>query len=382
MENGERSVIVFTPTGRDATLIQETLKKAGIESTACSSVGDLLTELAEARAALLLAEEALTADCVEAIRGLINQQPTWSDLPVIVLTSTGQQSPATEYRMTLLAPLGNISLIERPVRPSTLISIVRSALRARDRQYQFREQAKALQSSNEDLERFANIASHDLQEPLRTIASYSQLLARRNQHNLDEDSQVFLHHILNGVDRMRTLISELLDFSRHTSARDVPMEQVDCNNVFGLVLQNLQFKIAETGAKISFERLPVVLGGESQLTQVFQNLIGNALNYCQRTPEISVYARRSGDRWTIAIKDNGIGIPAEYQSRIFGLFERLHTRDEYPGSGIGLAACKRIIEQYGGRIWVESNPGEGSTFFFTLPAAKAEAAAAVQDYAS
>jgi signal transduction histidine kinase len=361
----ESRLLLFTPTGRDAALIAETFSKSGVRSRICRCVSEAVSEMAAGCAALLVSEEALNAESVSALGRIIDGQPTWSDLPVIVLTSAGQQSRSTEYKLKMLTPLGNVFLVERPVRPSTLVSVAQSALRARDRQYQFREQAKALQRSNEDLQRFANLASHDLQEPLRTIGSYSQLLAKRNQGKLDEDSHLFLRYILHGVDRMRTLIHDLLEFSRYTGGEYPPPAAVDCNAVLGLALQNLQFKIADCGASISFDRLPVVSGHESRLLQVFQNLIANALKYSDGKPEIRISACRSGEFSIISIRDNGIGIAPEHHDRIFGLFQRLHSREEYPGSGIGLATCKRIVEQYGGRIWVESRLGEGSSFFFT-----------------
>jgi len=361
----ECRVLLFTPTGRDAALLAETISVFGIQSQPCGSLAETIAHIDAGCATLVIAEEALTGVAVKELGAVLDAQPAWSDLPVIVLTTAGEQTPVADYKLKMLTPLGNISLIERPVRPQTLVSIVQSALRARERQYQFRAQAKALQRSNEDLQRFANAASHDLQEPLRTIASYSQLLAKRNEGKLDEDSRLFLRYLLRGVDRMHTLIRDLLEFSRYTGGEYPAPVPVDCNAVLGLALEHLQFKITEMDASIKFERLPVVLGHESRFLQIFQNLIGNALKYCEQRPEVTISAERRGDFCTIAIKDNGIGVAPEHQDRIFGLFQRLHSRDEYPGSGIGLATCKRIVEQYGGRIWIESTPGAGSTFYFT-----------------
>lgn len=361
----EGRVLLFTPTGRDGALLAETFSAFGIQSQRCGSLAETITHIDAGCATLVIAEEGLTAAAVKEFGRVLDAQPTWSDLPVIVLTTAGEQTPVADYKLKTLTPLGNISLVERPVRPQTLISIVQSALRARERQYQFRAQAKALQRSNQDLERFANAASHDLQEPLRMIGSYSQLLARRNEGKLDEDSRLFIRYVLSGVDRMRTLIRDLLEFSRYTGGEYPAPVPVDCNAVLGLALEYLRFKITETGASMKFERLPIVLGHQSRFLQVFQNLIANALKYCEHRPEVAISAERRGDFWTIAIQDNGIGIAPEHQDRIFGLFQRLHSRDEYPGSGIGLATCKRIIEQYGGRLWVESTPGAGSTFYFT-----------------
>jgi signal transduction histidine kinase len=368
----ERRVLLLTPTGRDAPLIADTLRAFGIESYVCGSIEQLVEAIPEGCAALVMAEEVLTAASLRKLGSALGDQPTWSDLAVIVLTRGGEQEGIASFKLRMLAPLGNVSLVERPVQPSSFVSIIQSALRARDRQYQFREQAQALKRSNEDLQRFAHTASHDLQEPLRMIGSYSQLLARRNEQKLDEDSRQFLRFILNGVERMRALICDLLEYSRYTGTEYPPASPVDCNSVLGQALQHLQFKISERGASINFERLPLVMGHEVRMLQVFQNLIGNALKYCERKPEITITARREGDFWVIGVHDNGIGIAAEHQNRVFGLFQRLHTTEEYPGSGIGLATCKRIIEQYGGRIWVESQEGVGSSFYFSAPAAEGQ----------
>jgi signal transduction histidine kinase len=367
----ERRVLLFTPIGRDSALISETLSKSAIQAQICRSISQTVSEMNAGCAAFLVAEEALNTESVNSLGRVLENQPAWSDLPVIVLTIAGEQSPLTDYKLKLFNPLGNVSLIERPVRPATLISIIRSALRARERQYQFREQAKALQRSNEDLQRFANAASHDLQEPLRMVASYSQLLTRTNEGKLDEDTHLFLRYILNGVDRMRTLIRDLLEFSQHTGAEYPAPTAVDCNAVLRLALQNLEFNVTDRQASITFDGLPVVLGHEIRLLQVFQNLISNALKYCAQRPEIAVSARRDGAFWILSVRDNGIGIASENQEQIFGLFQRLHSREKYPGTGIGLATCQRIVEQYGGRIWVESTLGKGSTFYFTVPATDA-----------
>jgi PAS domain S-box-containing protein len=246
------------------------------------------------------------------------------------------------------------------------IKVFRDMTEHKEAEERLAEQAKKLEQSNEDLQRFAYAASHDLQEPLRMIGSYSQLLARKNEDRLDQDSREFIRFIVSGVERMRTLIRDLLDFSRLTTENGRPAMPIDCNAILGLALQHLQVKITESGAKISFDRLPLVLAHDTRLLQVFQNLIGNALKYCEMKPEIHIWADREGNRWRIAVRDNGIGIPPEHQEKIFGLFQRLHSRSEYPGTGIGLASCKRIIEQEGGRIWVESTVGSGSTFYFTF----------------
>jgi PAS domain S-box-containing protein len=228
-------------------------------------------------------------------------------------------------------------------------------------------QADELARSNAELEHFAYIASHDLQEPLRMVASYTELLARRYRGKLGEDADEFIGYAVDGVNRMRGLINDLLTYSRAGS--QPAHEPVDCNAILDHALKNLQAAIADSGAIVAHDTLPTVLGDAGQLAQVFQNLIGNAIKFCgERSPQITVGAARDGDEWLFRIADNGIGIDAEYATRIFLLFQRLHGRDAYPGSGIGLAVCKKIVERNGGRIWFESTPGEGTTFFFSLPA--------------
>jgi len=500
-------ILVLAPTGRDGALIAEAVSPHGLTTEICSDAAGVAAELPKGAGVVLIAEEALTPESISRLRQAFGTQPPWSDLPIIVLSIAGESTPLVAHLLKRWTALGNVTVIERPVRPATLLSVITAALRARRRQYEVQrlfdnllvaedrlrtiiesaqdyaiinlnlagevtywnagaerllgypenaiigkpidivfsdedrrssvparerdtalrtghaetegwrvrrdgsrfwasgvvnptrdaaglvtgfvkvlrdmtaqkrseerlaEQALALQQSNDDLQRFAYVASHDLQEPLRAIGSYSQLLVRKAEGRLDEDSEQFVHFIVEGVDRMRTLIHDLLEFSRLTSSEPEPTARVDCNAVLGLALQNLQPRIAASGAKIRFERLPIVLGNESRLLQVFQNLIGNALKYCDTTPEVSISAARDHDYWQIVVRDNGIGIPQEHHEEIFGLFRRLHSRAKYPGTGIGLATCKRIVEQVGGRIWVKSVPGVGSEFYVTLPAAEAD----------
>lgn len=228
--------------------------------------------------------------------------------------------------------------------------------------------ADALARSNIELERFAYVASHDLQEPLRMVASYTQLLAKRYKGRLDTDADEFIEFAVDGATRMQTLINDLLTYSR-VSSQGRGFETVDCEALLDRVLKNLQGAQIETQAIIRRTQLPQVVADGFQLAQLFQNLIGNAIKFCHgRTPEIDIAAKRMGAHWLFSVADNGIGIEAKYFNQLFAVFKRLHTRAEYPGTGIGLAICKKVIERHGGHIWVESRPGEGSTFFFTIPA--------------
>jgi light-regulated signal transduction histidine kinase (bacteriophytochrome) len=224
-----------------------------------------------------------------------------------------------------------------------------------------------LTRSNQELQEFAYVASHDLQEPLRMVTSYLQLLERRYQGQLDADADEFIHFAVDGAQRMYELIRGLLAYSR-VGTHGGPFVPVDCEEIVGQVLDNLQIVIGENQATVTYDPLPTVRADPTQMAQLFQNLIGNALKFRgQRPPEIHVGAEWQGDEWLFRVCDNGIGIEIQYAERIFVIFQRLHTREEYPGTGIGLALCKRIVERHGGRIWVESEPGQGSCFFFTLP---------------
>ncbi len=227
--------------------------------------------------------------------------------------------------------------------------------------------AGELARSNAELEQFAYVASHDLQEPLRMVASFTQLLARRYRGRLEKDADEFIGFAVDGATRMQALINDLLAYSR-VGTRGKPFAPTDCGAVLQMALDNLARSVLESGAVITHDPLPTVWGDAVQLTQVFQNLIANAVKFRgQETPRIHVSAKRQGSQWVFAVRDNGIGIDPDQQERIFMIFQRLHHRSEYPGTGIGLAICKKILERHGGRIWVESKPDEGATFYFSLP---------------
>jgi PAS domain S-box-containing protein len=239
----------------------------------------------------------------------------------------------------------------------------------RKTELELEERARDLARSNADLEQFAYVASHDLQEPLRMVASYTQLLARRYKGKLDQDADDFIGFAVEGVTRMQRLINDLLAYSR-VGTRGREPQPVELEKVMAGARANLATAIAETGAEVSHDPLPGVLGDEGQLVQVLQNLVGNAIKFHREgtPPRVHVGVRREGGDWQISVRDNGIGIEPAYFERIFVIFQRLNPRERYPGTGIGLAITKKIIERHGGRIWVESTPGEGSTISFTLPA--------------
>jgi light-regulated signal transduction histidine kinase (bacteriophytochrome) len=229
------------------------------------------------------------------------------------------------------------------------------------------EQSERLAQSNADLQEFAYIISHDLQEPLRTVASLSELLKRRYKSKLDNGADQLIQMIVGSAMRMSELIRDVLSYSRAMSDGAPPSNKFDANKVVGWVTDNLKTAIEESNASLEIAPLPVVTGDKATLTQVLQNLIANSIKYRgEQPPCIRIGAETTETEWIFSVSDNGIGIPADYHGTIFGLFKRLHG-NEYAGTGIGLAVCKRLIQKQGGRIWVDSQPGQGATFFFTIP---------------
>ncbi len=225
-----------------------------------------------------------------------------------------------------------------------------------------------LKRSNEELQQFAYIASHDLQEPLRMVSSYVQLIEQRYKNRLDKDADEFIAFAVDGANRMREMINGLLEYSR-VGTHGKPFAATSCEDLFENVIANLQIAIEENSAVITHDPLPVVSSDDVQLTQVFQNLISNAIKFRKKEqpPHIHISARQEGREWSFSFQDNGIGIEPQYKESLFIMFKQVHGRKEYPGTGIGLSICKRIVERHGGRIWVESEHGRGSTFYFTIP---------------
>ena len=562
-------VLILAPVGRDAALACAVLKHEQLTAEICVDVPELIAQLRMGAGAAVIADEALNGQ-VPLLRDWVKTQPAWSDFPFIVLTGSRTLALSKmEERFDLMQPLGNITLLERPLRSITLLTVVRAALRARARQYEVehyiqetrraesdktqafaREEAaqariellnhvgeilsaelnldallpaivdagtdlggadiglffsagatpgarkfalrcasgiplteagallsehafidgaqfswkkilrcsnsslatggasdawistvarnltfencialpvmshpgavlgvllfgrrgaepfserdervasslasqaaiaidnarlftmaeqerrrleaarQVLQRSNEELRQFAYIASHDLQEPLRTVASFTQLLVSRYREQGDPQAGEFAAFIVDGVERMSSLIHDLLQYSSTGGSNTLPTEPASTEAALAEVLFALSASVRASGAAVTYDRLPSVWVEKHALITLLQNLIGNAIKYRgERPPRIHVSAEPKNGNWQFSVRDNGIGIPAEYRERIFGIFKRLHGK-EIPGTGIGLAICQRIVQWHGGEIWVDSQPGAGSQFYFTLP---------------
>jgi light-regulated signal transduction histidine kinase (bacteriophytochrome) len=274
----------------------------------------------------------------------------------------GRRKEGSEFPVEIsLSPL-------RSEGETLIISIIRDITARQETEARLRAIAADLERSNRELEQFAYVASHDLQEPLRMVASYTQLLARRYRGKLDADADEFIGFAVDGARRMQELINDLLAYSR-VGSRALQLQPVETRRLVDQVINDLGGAIEDAGATVTRDELPTVQADPTQLQQLFQNLIVNGIKF--RRPDVApivhVAARPRDGGWTFAVKDNGIGIEPQYLDRIFVLFQRLHSRAEYPGTGIGLAICKKIVERHGGTIRVESEPGRGTTLEFTLP---------------
>ncbi|MDD3275624.1 MAG: ATP-binding protein [Kiritimatiellales bacterium] len=275
------------------------------------------------------------------------------------------QHMETDYRDGMFNGCYDVTVFRST--PGNIVVSFRDITQRKQAEQRLAETTEHLRASNRDLEQFAYIASHDLQEPLRMVANYVQLLERRYKDKLDQDAKDFISYAADGAVRMQALIDSLLEYSR-LQTRKKPFEEVNLQKTLGRVMRDLEGRILETGARVTIDPLPHVFGDGLQLGLVFQNFISNALKFRgEKPPEVHVAAEEFSNHWKITVSDNGIGIEPEHQERIFKIFQRLYSRSEYPGTGIGLAICQRIIERHGGKTGVESELKKGSLFWFTLP---------------
>jgi two-component system, sensor histidine kinase and response regulator len=301
----------------------------------------------------------------------IKKRERTKDIPIIFLTAISREP----HHALRGYSTGAVDYIAKPFDPwvlqakvSVFVELYQNARALKRQGEELARQAAELARSNADLEQFAYAASHDLQEPLHVISGYLELLSEHADGKLDEEAKSYLGHAQAMTERMAELIRDLLGYAR-VSTREWIMRPVDSRRVVDRALANLEVAIRDAGAEVEVGDLPIVLGDESLLAQLFQNLISNAVKFRgDRRPVVKISATMRSGEWVFSVQDNGIGISSADVGLIFSIFKRLHSRDDYPGSGIGLSTCKRIVERHGGRIWVTSELGAGSTFSFTLPA--------------
>ncbi|MYA28611.1 MAG: PAS domain-containing protein [Nitrospira sp. SB0666_bin_27] len=318
------------------------------------------------------AEEVLGQNC-RFLQGTDHQQPGLDAIRQAVRQGTEAKAELRNYRKDG-SPFWN-ELYIAPVKDQQgklthFVGIQTDITQRKHQETELANKTRELAQSNAELQQFAYVASHDLQEPLRMVSSYTQLLGKRYRGKLDQDADEFIGYAVDGATRMQRLIRDLLEYSRVGAERQ-SFEETDCELVFQQAMQNLSASVLERHAEVTHDPLPIVRASPTHLTQIFQNLIGNALKFQgDAPPKIHVGAKALPDGWEFSVRDNGVGMPGDQLDRIFAIFQRLHGQSEYPGTGIGLAICKRIVGKYGGQIWVESEPGQGSTFYFTLTTAQ------------
>ena len=358
-------VLVVEDDPADVELVLRALRSGGFDpdSDVVEAAADFSDRVRKNPYDVILADYNLSSwkgmETVEVLRG------EGLDIPVVLVSGCLGELKAVEC-----IKQGAADYVLKDHLPR-LPEAVRHALREKKLREEHRQAQEELARSNRDLEQFAYVASHDLQEPLRMVATYTQLLAERYQGKLDANADKYIHYAVDGALRMQTLVQDLLLFSR-VGRQGTDLKLTDCNLVVEAARKNLDAAIRESGAQICCRRLPTVMADGSQLLQLFQNLIGNAIKFRgAEPPMIQVTAQKQAREWLFSVTDNGIGIAPEHAEIVFVIFKRLHAREEYPGSGIGLAICKKIVEQHGGRIWVESQLGKGSCFKFTLAAPEA-----------
>jgi PAS domain S-box-containing protein len=321
-------------------------------------------------------EDELTGKTInEAMSGILKLDQVYADkvydnysraarskVPVTYEEALEQPGVGRFYSETTLTPI-----FDDNARCTHLLYVCRDITQRKLAEEEIARQRVELNRSNEELQQFAYVASHDLQEPLRMVGCFVQLLEKKYKNSLDNDANEYINFTVDGVRRMQSLIQGLLEYSR-ISTRDYQYSPTDFNRIVQYAKANLMISIEDNHAVINNSELPVLKADENQMIRLVQNLLSNAIKYRrEEAPIINISARETENEWIFSVQDNGIGIKEEYFERIFNIFQRLHTREIYSGEGLGLAICKKIIERHQGRIWLESEPGRGTTFFFSLP---------------
>ena len=381
LHNSEERILILAPIGSDAKNASAILQRHEFESRICEDLADLCANARSGVGALLIAEEALRPKSMALLLTFLKEQPAWSDIPLILITSGGETTQASLRVFNAFGTSGNITLVERPFRPITLISTLQVSLRARKRQYQTRalmetleqrvtERTRKLEETISELEAFSYSVSHDLRAPLRAMQGYSHVLIEDFSDGMDEKAREYIRRILTASERLDQLIQDVLTYSRFTRG-DIEVSRVNLEPLVNDIVQQypaLQAPRAEV--EIHTPLLPVA-GHMGSLTQCISNLLTNAVKFVSpgTSPHVSIWTESIDSDVLIYIHDNGIGIPPAHQKRIFSMFERGPHTAGYEGTGIGLAIVKKAVERMGGSVGVQSEPGAGSKFWIQLAAA-------------
>jgi signal transduction histidine kinase len=365
-DSAERKVKILLVDDQQANLLglDAILEDLGQHHVTARSGEEALERLEEDDYAVILLDVVMPGiDGYETAR-IIRSRARTRYTPIIFLSAYGQGEMQNQEAYAL----GAVDLLVKPLVPAALRAKVQTFVQLFRKNAELKQIATELQQSNQELEQFAYVASHDLKEPLRKIRIYLQLLEERCLGRLDAETKEFLHYAVDGAQRMHRLIDDLLAFARAGSRRK-PLASADCGAAFDQAVANLEPDIRSRSAVVTRGKLPTMVADQEQLTQLFGNLISNGIKFQngQSVPKVHAEAVHQPNAWRFTVRDNGIGIDPQYNDRIFVLFQRLHSQNEYPGTGIGLAICKKIVERLGGSIGVDSKPGEGATFWFTLP---------------
>jgi signal transduction histidine kinase len=385
----ESRILVLAPMGNDAPVTVRLLEGAGLRAHACRDIYDLTREMDKGCSVLLVAEEALGAASVQVLIDALGRQPSWSDVPIIIITTSGEATNLVFERLTVFGSAGNVTLLERPFRPLTLLNSSQVAFRARQRQFQVRDlmvererllanleenvhkRTSELRETNAQLEELVYSIAHDLRAPLRAMQGFSKILVEQYGHILAEEGKQYAERVMRGAERMDALTLDLLAYGRMARS-EVILGPVSMQRVWQAAAAQCEKLIEETHASVeSEEPLPMVRGQEPILTQVFANLLNNALKFVKdgEPPKVRMRAEEFNGTIRLWVEDKGIGIPAEYKDRIFRVFERLDG-SRYKGTGIGLSIVRKGVERMGGRVGVESELGKGSRFWVDLPKLK------------
>ena len=363
MSNAPINVLLVEDNAADAYLICKFLMdEADIILSHVERLDDAIASLAQIPFDAVLLDLSLPdSRALETVKGIYTAD---TELPIIVLTVLDNE----EVAIAALREGAQDYLVKGEIKKRSLVRAIRYAIERQQTLDKLQHLNNELKRSNDELERFAYIVSHDLQQPLQSILGFGRLLALTQRAQLDDATNGYVNHIITASQRMSQLIQDLLAYAR-VGAGEQPDEPTDCNQLVQTIIAEIAPTVEAVQAEVAIQSLPTVIGKPSQLRQLFQNLLSNALKYhaADRVPQVTISVERQEKDWRFSIQDNGIGIEPTYFDEIFQIFHRLHSREDYPGTGIGLATCKKIVENHNGRIWVASEPSVGTTVYFTLP---------------